>query len=137
MPEERHVSLQEIRAAPIAGIVGKRRHFSAFRAMLAFTDITPLSSNVGESRQESAMWVRVKGSRHLGEALEQVRRGTGLTQAELAERLDVTRTTVIDMEKGRPAAIRRLVDWLSILGYDLVIVPRGARVTVVEQESAR
>ena len=83
------------------------------------------------------MWIRVKGSRDLGEALEQVRRETGLTQAELAGHLDVTRTTVIDMEKGRPAAMRRLVDGLSILGYDLVIVPRGARVAVVEPENAR
>jgi transcriptional regulator with XRE-family HTH domain len=83
------------------------------------------------------MWIRVNGSRNLGEALEQVRRETGLTQAELAERLDVTRTTVIDMEKGRPAAMRRLVDGLSILGYDLVIVPRGVRVEVADPESAR
>ncbi len=83
------------------------------------------------------MWIRVNGSRNLGEALEQVRRETGLTQAELAERLDVTRTTVIDMEKGRPAVLRRLVDGLSILGYDLVIVPRGARVSVADPESAR
>jgi len=47
------------------------------------------------------MWIRVNRSRNLGEAIEQVRRETGLTPAELAERLDVTRTTVIDMEKGR------------------------------------
>ena len=78
------------------------------------------------------MWVRVKGSRNLGEALEQVRREAGVTQSELAERLDVTRTTVIDMEKGRPAAVRRLVDALSILGYDIVMVPRGATVEVRE-----
>lgn len=76
------------------------------------------------------MWVRVKGSRNVGEALAQVRRETGLTQSELAERLDVTRTTVIDMEKGRPAAVRRLVDAFSMLGYDVVIVPRGTRVEV-------
>ncbi len=82
------------------------------------------------------MWIRVNGGRNLGEAIEQVRRETGLTQAELAERLDVTRTTVIDMEKGRPAAMRRLVDGLSILGYDLIIVPRGAHVAVADPENA-
>lgn len=82
------------------------------------------------------MWVRVAGSRNLGNALEQVRRTAGVTQVELAERLAVTRTTVIDMEKGRPAALRRLVDACSILGYDVVLVPRGARVEVSEQGSA-
>jgi transcriptional regulator with XRE-family HTH domain len=82
------------------------------------------------------MWVRVNGSRGLGEALELVRREAGLTQADLAERLDVTRTTVIDMEKGRPTAMRRLVDGLSVLGYDLVIVPRAARVEVTDSASA-
>jgi len=83
------------------------------------------------------MWIRVKGGSDLGQAREQVRRETGLSQAELAERLDVTRTTVIDMEKGRPAAMRRLVDGFSILGYDLVVVPRGARIEVADPQSAR
>ena len=83
------------------------------------------------------MWIRVKGSSNLGLALEQARRETGLTQAELAERLDVTRSTVIDMEKGRPAALRRLVDGFSILGYDIVVVPRGARIEVADPQSVR
>jgi HTH-type transcriptional regulator / antitoxin HipB len=92
--------------------------------------------NVGKSRQEAAMWLRVKGGRNLGQALEQVRRESSLTQAELARRLDVTRTTVIDMEKGGPAGVRRFVDALSMLGYDIVIVPRGATVDVRESGDA-
>ena len=82
------------------------------------------------------MWLRVKGGRNVGQALEQVRQESGLTQAELARRLDVTRTTVIDMEKGGTAGVRRIVDALSMLGYDIVIVPRGATVDVRESGDA-
>ncbi|MFN6120482.1 MAG: helix-turn-helix transcriptional regulator [Actinomycetes bacterium] len=78
------------------------------------------------------MWMRVTGSAGIGDALQHVRRAAGVTQAELAARLDVTRTTVIDMERGRPTAVARLVDSFSTLGYDIVLVPRGARVEVHE-----
>lgn len=79
------------------------------------------------------MWMRVKGGTSLGEALEQARGQGALTQAELAARLQVTRTTVIDMEKARPAALRRLVDAFSVLGFEIVIVPRGSHVLVDER----
>ncbi len=75
------------------------------------------------------MWMRVRGGRNLGQALEQVRRASGITQAELARWLDVTRTTVIDMEKGGPAGVRR-IDAFSMLGYDIVSVPRNASIDV-------
>lgn len=83
------------------------------------------------------MWVRIKGGRSLGDALEQVRKDAGITQVALASRLGVTRTTVIDMEKARPAALRRLVDAFAMLGFDIVIVPRGARVQVDELAEPR
>jgi hypothetical protein len=90
------------------------------------------TSMSGQRREEATMWFRVRGDRHLGKTLGQVRRASGLTQAELARWLDVTRTTVIDMEKGGSAGVRRIVDAFSMLGYDVVIVPRGATVDVGE-----
>ena len=40
------------------------------------------------------------------------------------------RTTVIDIEAGRNAAVNRFVGLFNRMGYDLIAVPRGARVTV-------
>ncbi len=78
------------------------------------------------------MWFRVNGPTGLGSALREARREGGMTQDDLARRLDVTRTTVIDMEKGGPAAVRRFVDAFSTLGYDVVVVRRGSSIEVRE-----
>ncbi len=40
------------------------------------------------------------------------------------------RTTVIDIEAGRNTAVNRFVGLFNRMGYDLIAVPRGARVTV-------
>jgi transcriptional regulator with XRE-family HTH domain len=53
-----------------------------------------------------------------------------MTQAEIARRLDMNRTTVIDMEAGRNSAVNRFVALFNRMGYDLIAVPRGARVVV-------
>jgi hypothetical protein len=47
------------------------------------------------------------------------------------------RTTVIDMEAGRNSAVNRFVGLFNRMGYDLIAVPRGARVMVeADSESA-
>lgn len=78
------------------------------------------------------MWLRPRGHDALAQALSACRQAAGLTQAQLAHRLHVNRTTVIDMEAGRHRAVARAVEALSVLGYDLVVVPRNASVTVTE-----
>jgi DNA-binding XRE family transcriptional regulator len=78
------------------------------------------------------MWFRPRGRAALGTALRQCRKEAALTQAELAERLGVNRTTVLDMEAGRNPALTRWMFAISLLGYDIAIVPRGAKVTVTE-----
>jgi len=85
-------------------------------------------TNIGEA----VMWVRIRGTVGLGTALAQCRRAAGLTQNELAERIGAERTTVINMEAGRNPALERLVQALSLCGYDLVAVARDASVRVVE-----
>lgn len=78
------------------------------------------------------MWFRMRGPEGVGAALASARRGAGLTQQQLARSLGVDRTTVLAMELGRTPALARLVRAFSLLGYDLVAVPRRAAVTVVE-----
>lgn len=76
------------------------------------------------------MWLRPRGPDALGQAVSACRRESGLTQQALALRLGVNRTTVIALEAGRNQSLSRAVDALSLLGYDLVVVPKGAQVTV-------
>ncbi len=78
------------------------------------------------------MWLRPRGRDALAQALAASRQAAGLTQEELARRLHVNRTTVIDMEAGRNQALSRAADAFSLLGYDLIVVPRSAKVVVTE-----
>jgi DNA-binding XRE family transcriptional regulator len=81
------------------------------------------------------MWLRPRGRNALAQAISACRQAAGLTQAELAHRLHVNRTTVIDMEAGRSQAVARAVEALSVLGYDVIVVPRDASVTVTERST--
>lgn len=44
--------------------------------------------------------------------------------------LGIDRTTLIDIEAGRNTAVNRFVGLFNRMDYDLIAVPRGARVTV-------
>ncbi len=82
-------------------------------------------------------WFWLRGDAGPGRALAGVRHTAGLTQAEIARRLGMDRTTVIDMEAGRNSAVNRFVGLFNRMGYDLIAVPRGARVMVeADSESA-
>lgn len=82
------------------------------------------------------MWYRVRGAEGLGAALTAARRSAELTQEQLALRLRVDRTTLLTMEAGRNPALDRLVRAFSVLGYDLIAVPRTATVSVEEPPAA-
>ncbi len=82
------------------------------------------------------MWMRPRGQRALADALAGARKHAGLTQSELASRLRIDRTTLLDMEAGRNKALSRWSEAMAGLGYDVVVVPRGAAVTVREPEVA-
>ncbi len=77
-------------------------------------------------------WFWVRGANGAGSALAGMRRSKGMTQAQLAECLGADRTTVVAMEAGRPPGQERFFHAVGWLGYDLVAVPRGSTVTVVE-----
>lgn len=80
--------------------------------------------------QEALSWATVRSAQELGTRLASRRQGQNLTQSELAGWLGVDRTTVLRMEAGKVSQIDRLFDVLGVLGLDLVVVPRTARVIV-------
>jgi hypothetical protein len=43
------------------------------------------------------------------------------------------RTTVLNMEAGRNLAVNRFISLFGWMGYDLIAVPRGAKVSVDTQ----
>lgn len=63
-----------------------------------------------------------------GARLHQLRRSSGLTQEQLARRLGINRTTLVNIEKGRQrVAVHQLVEFAQVLGCDPVdlLPPRG------------
>lgn len=87
--------------------------------------------NIGVSRHEDPRsWFWLRGADGAARAVAAVRHQTGLTQAQIAAQLDMDRTTVLNMEAGRNPAVNRFISLFNWMGYDLIAVPRGARVTV-------
>lgn len=66
----------------------------------------------------------------LAAAVQGARQGRGLTQVDLALAIGSSRPTVSRMERGHPAATDTLLDALAECGYEVVVVPRGSRITV-------
>ena len=75
-------------------------------------------------------WGKVRSASELGQRIADGRQEQSLTQGELAGCLGVDRTTVLRLEAGKASQIDRLFDILGLLGLDLVVVPRTARVVV-------
>ena len=63
-------------------------------------------------------------ARDLGATLRRARRDRDLTQAELAERLGVTRMTVSRLERGESVSMETALRALSECGYALAVVPK-------------
>jgi hypothetical protein len=84
-------------------------------------------------------WFWLSGEDGVSRALVGVRHAAGLTQAQAAARLRMDRTTLLNMEAGRNLAVSRFISLFSRMGYDLIAVPHGARVSVAmpPDESAR
>lgn len=65
--------------------------------------------------------------------VDQLRRGRAkqsLTQADLADALDVSRATVVSLESGAPSPhLDHLIRALHLVGYELVAVPSAHPLT--------
>jgi DNA-binding XRE family transcriptional regulator len=66
----------------------------------------------------------------LGQAVASARRARGVTQDVLAQAIGSSRPTISRIERGTPATTDVVVDALARCGYELVVVPRGATITV-------
>ncbi|HRA74774.1 MAG TPA: helix-turn-helix transcriptional regulator [Propionicimonas sp.] len=78
-------------------------------------------------------WFRARSARSLGDALAEIRRGAGWSQSEAAERTRTSRPTVSRLERGLPVSSATVLNLLEHARYEIVLVPRGARVVVEEQ----
>ncbi len=68
--------------------------------------------------------MRVHTVRDLGALVRTARRAQGLTQAELANRLRVSRDWVIRLEKGSPRLeAQKVLDAIAVLGLSLEVAP--------------
>ena len=75
-------------------------------------------------------WGKVRSARDLGGRIASGRQSQHLTQGDLAAWLGVDRTTVVRLEAGKVGQLDRLFDVLGVLGLDLALVPRSARIIV-------
>lgn len=77
-------------------------------------------------------WSWVADPVALGGIIREARRGRGLQQADLAQRLGVSRMTVSRMERGEAVAVDTVLRSLAECGVALVAVPKFARVVVTD-----
>ena len=70
-----------------------------------------------------------------GEAVRRARRQATYTQAQLAERLGVTRMTISRLEQGESVSVDTALKALSECGYAVALAPKFSRL-VVEDASA-
>ncbi|MGW5385574.1 helix-turn-helix transcriptional regulator [Nocardia sp. NPDC003963] len=77
--------------------------------------------------------VRAVTPAEFGRAVRRARERRGLHQADLAERLGVTRMTVSRLERGGAVSMGTAIRALSECGYEAVVVPKFSRVIVEDR----
>lgn len=78
------------------------------------------------------MWTNAYSREEVGRHVAELRKSRGMSQAEFAEVLDISRTTLSALENGMPVSSKTLIRALSLLGSRIVIVPKSAQVAVRE-----
>lgn len=79
-------------------------------------------------------WFRVRSLQMLGSAVAEIRQAAGLSQSETAEMTHSSRPTISRMERGQQVSSATVIDVVAASGYDIVLVPRGARLRVEESQ---
>jgi transcriptional regulator with XRE-family HTH domain len=72
-------------------------------------------------------WYRARTPAALGAAVQGARQSVDLNQDELALQAGTSRPTLSRLERGLPVSTSVLLEALATSGYELVVVPRGAR----------
>ena len=78
------------------------------------------------------MWTNVYSCEDLGEFLQGVRKGRGISQKDMARKLGFSPVTLSALETGKNVSSYKVERYLQMLGYRLVVVPKSTRVEVVE-----
>lgn len=75
----------------------------------------------------------------IGSQLREARRRGGLTQAQLASSLGMSRATVSALEGGRcnEIGVRKLAALLDLVGLQLTVAPRRGRPTIDDLRAER
>ncbi|GAA4033998.1 hypothetical protein GCM10023063_17390 [Arthrobacter methylotrophus] len=66
----------------------------------------------------------------LGRCISDARKESGLTQQDLADRLKVTRGTIIRLEAGEAVSVVVAMQAIRLLGRDVALVPRFSKLQV-------
>lgn len=82
------------------------------------------------------MWTNSYTLGQMGEFIAEARKERGITQAQFAEQLGVSHTTLSNLEQGKSVSSDTLQRALQMLDMRLVIAPKSADVTVVEHPEA-
>lgn len=80
--------------------------------------------------EQYVVWYRARSRRDLGSAMRSARKREGVTQIELAERLNISRSTVQRLEHGDDVSVEAVLSSIAELGLEAIIVPKGAHVIV-------
>ena len=78
--------------------------------------------------QDPKPWYRARSHAALGAAVQGARQSAGLNQDQLAELAATSRPTLSRLERGMPTSTSVLLEALAASGYEVIVVPRGARV---------
>lgn len=76
------------------------------------------------------LWFRARRRADLAAAVREARAAAGLSQAQLAEAIDSSRSSVSRLERGEDVTLDVALRSIESLGYEIVVVPRGSRITV-------
>ncbi|MGY4543882.1 HTH-type transcriptional regulator/antitoxin HipB [Arthrobacter sp. UYNi723] len=82
---------------------------------------------------EATSFFRAVDAASLGRSIADARKEAGLTQQYVAEKLGVTRGTVVRLEHGEPVSIVIAMNVIRAVGRDVALIPRFARLQVKHQ----
>ena len=75
-------------------------------------------------------WFRARSTAAVGAAIQSMRVSNDMSQDELADQTHSSRATISRLERGHDVALSQMIAATAALKYELILVPRGARVTV-------
>jgi HTH-type transcriptional regulator/antitoxin HipB len=79
---------------------------------------------------EATSFYRAVDAASLGRSIADARKEAGLTQQDVAEKLGVTRGTIVRLEHGEPVSSVIAMNAIRAVGRDVALVPRFARLQV-------